>query len=256
MKWILNFLFCQSQRVVMSSEREGGGASPKVQLHRLVTHLVGGAGGDANTISSHYRSGLQLLTSSSSHAQPGQETVLVEKMVKKLVRAGKDRDAAEISRLHSKLMSSGKEILRNRPSILALLYSLSEVSRGKENVPQYFTGQNTLNTPVVSLRTSRSVTGLSAEPGYHPPLPPRPRSRPSSLHEASPAPAPPVPDRTETDGGRERPSDAPPSEEALVRELLYVFQVSGERERDESNVLTAGDRRVDDQVKGWKLPAE
>ena len=214
----------------MSGEREGG-SDPKVQLHRLVTHLVGGAGGGAERISSHYRSGLQLLTSSSSYAQPGQEVAVVEKMERKLVRAGRDREAADISRLYSRLVTCSKEILRNRPSILALLYSLSETSRDKENIPQYFTGQNTVNTPAVSLRGSRSVTGLSAVPGYHPPLPPRPRSRPTSLYEASAGPSarpsagPAFVDRTETDGGRERPLAAAPAEESLVRELLYVFQV-------------------------------
>ena len=210
----------------MSGEREGG-SDPKVQLHRLVTHLVGGAGGGAERISSHYRSGLQLLTSSSSYAQPGQEVAVVEKMERKLVRAGRDREAADISRLYSRLVTCSKEILRNRPSILALLYSLSETSRDKENIPQYFTGQNTVNTPAVSLRGSRSVTGLSAVPGYHPPLPPRPRSRPTSLYEASAGPSagPASVDRTETDGGRERPLAAAPAEESLVRELLYVFQV-------------------------------
>ena len=168
-------------------------------------------------MSDHYRSGLQLLTSSSSYAQPLQENTVVERMVRKLVRAGRDREAADVSKLHSKLVSCSKEILRNRPSILTLLYSLSENSTDKENIPQYFTGQNTLNTP--GLRTSRSVSGLS---GYHPPLPPRPRSRPASLHEAGPG------EQTETDSGKSRKarvSATTPGEQELVRELLYVFQV-------------------------------
>ena len=214
----------------MSGEREGGGSggggggggggnsSPKAQLHRLCSHLVGGAGGGAALISDHYKSGLQLLTSSSSYAQPLQESAVVERMQRKLVRAGRDREAADVSRLHSKLVSSSKEILRNRASILTLLYSLSENTTDKENIPKYFTGQNTLNT-TSSLRTSRSVSGLS---GYHPPLPPRPRSRPASLHEAGSG------DQTETDSGKNlkaRASVTTPGEQELVRELLYVFQV-------------------------------
>ena len=74
----------------MSGEREGGGgggeggggrgnSSPKVQLHRLCSHLIGGAGGDAAMVSDHYRSGLQLLTSSSSYAQPLQESAVLER---------------------------------------------------------------------------------------------------------------------------------------------------------------------------------
>ena len=207
----------------MSGEREGGGGgggggnSPKDQLHKLCVHLVGSAGGGAAQISDHYKSGLQLLTSSSSYAQPLQEKAVVERMVRKLVRAGRDREAADLSRLHSKLVTCSKEILRNRASILTLLYSLSENTTNKENIPQYFTGQNTLNT--TSLRTSRSMSGLS---GYHPPLPPRPRSRPVSLHEAGSG------DQTETDSGKNmkaRASATTPGEQELVRELLYVFQV-------------------------------
>ena len=110
----------------MSGEREGGGSggggggggggnsSPKAQLHRLCSHLVGGAGGGAALISDHYKSGLQLLTSSSSYAQPLQESAVVERMQRKLVRAGRDREAADVSRLHSKLVSSSKEILQMR----------------------------------------------------------------------------------------------------------------------------------------------
>ena len=44
-------------------------------------------------VTSHYRSGLQLLTSSASHghahSQGAGETAVVERMVRKLVRAGR-----------------------------------------------------------------------------------------------------------------------------------------------------------------------
>ena len=122
----------------MTSEGGGGGGSnqPTALLHRLCVHYIGGAGGDHDQVSSHYRSGLQLLTSSASHGHGGQggEAVVVERIVRKLVRNGRDRDAAKLSSLHTKLAASSKDILRNRASILALLYSLSEDASGnKEN---------------------------------------------------------------------------------------------------------------------------
>ena len=83
-----------------------------------------------------FRSGLQLLTSSASHGHSGEagESRVVERCVSRLVRSGRDRDAAILSGLHSKLSACSKDILRNRASILTLLYSLSdEASGNKEN---------------------------------------------------------------------------------------------------------------------------
>ena len=39
--------------------REGSG-SPTVQLHKLCSHVIGGAGGDQELISSHYKYVLKL----------------------------------------------------------------------------------------------------------------------------------------------------------------------------------------------------
>ena len=121
----------------MTSEGGGGGGSnnPTAQLHRLCVHYIGGAGGDHDQVSSHYRSGLQLLTSSASHghAYPGERAV-VERISKHLVRSGRDRDAVTLESLVTKLTASSRDILKNRASILTLLYSLSkDAGSNKEN---------------------------------------------------------------------------------------------------------------------------
>ena len=97
---------------------------------------------------------------------------------------------------------------------MTLLYSLSEDGGDKENqVPTFF------SKPV--LRTSKSIGSLS---GYHPPIPPKPRSRPSSVYGG----------HTETDSDNTKHATVPapitahtktaPTDQELVRELLFVFQ--------------------------------
>lgn len=124
----------------MASDGGGGGRSgPSDQLHRLCVHYIGGAGGGHEAVSSHYRSGLQLLTSSASHghAYPGGgagERAVVERISKHLVRSGRDRDAVTLDSLATKLTASSRDILKNRASILTLLYSLSkDAGSNKEN---------------------------------------------------------------------------------------------------------------------------
>ena len=81
-------------------------------------------------------------------------------------------------------------IIRNRASILSLLASLSEASASSsrqktEAFPSLTLSQNPVTlrpssrTGSVSSNFSGANTGVS---GYHPPLPPKPRSRPSSQH--------------------------------------------------------------------------
>ena len=171
------------------------------------------------------------------------------------VRSGRDRDAARLDSLATKLAASSRDILKNRASILTLLYSLSkDAGCNKENqvhssyqslsldnkfvcielltmkfqVPSFFSSNpssSSLSQPPV-LRSSKSTgTGLG---GYHPPLPPKPRSRPGSQYGG----------QTETDSDNSRHaalpiapgatsalSKASPSDLELVRELLFVFQV-------------------------------
>ena len=118
---------------------DGGATPPSDQLHRLCVHYIGGAGGGHEAVSSHYRSGLQLLTSSASHghAYPGGgagERAVVERISKHLVRSGRDRDAVTLDSLVTKLTASSRDILKNRASILTLLYSLSkDAGSNKEN---------------------------------------------------------------------------------------------------------------------------
>ena len=50
------------------------------------------------------------------------------------VRSGRDRDAARLDSLATKLAASSRDILKNRASILTLLYSLSkDAGCNKEN---------------------------------------------------------------------------------------------------------------------------
>ena len=85
------------------------------------------------------RSGLQLLTSSASHGSAysgggAGERAVVERISKHLVRSGRDRDAATLDSLATKLAASSRDILKNRASILTLLYSLSkDAGCNKEN---------------------------------------------------------------------------------------------------------------------------
>ena len=98
----------------------------------------------------------------------------------------------------------------------------------KFQVPSFFSSNpssSSLSQPPV-LRSSKSTgAGLG---GYHPPLPPKPRSRPGSQYGG----------QTETDSDNSRHaalpiapgatsalSKASPSDLELVRELLFVFQV-------------------------------
>ena len=119
----------------MASAGGGGRGGPGDHLHRLCVHYIGGAGGSHEAVSSHYKSGLQLLTSSASHghAYPGERAV-VERISKHLVRSGRDRDAVTLESLVTKLTASSRDILKNRASILTLLYSLSkDAGSNKEN---------------------------------------------------------------------------------------------------------------------------
>jgi len=221
-----------------------------VQLHKLCVHLIGGAGGGQDLISSHYKSALQLLTSTASHGHPGQgeEGIVLDRMLKSLARSGRDRDAAQLSSLHSKLVSCSKDILRNRTSILALLHSLSEKDLSSTSQPSPFTsslphnnssqepskisvsssglGNSSLFRAPLSSHPSLSNSSLShstSHPSFstssHPPLPPKPKSRPTSLYAVET-------DSVATPGGRPSDSTAP-SEQDLVRELVFVFQGIG-----------------------------
>merc|ERR1719233_282803 len=129
-------------------------------------------------------------------------------------------------------------------SILALLHSLSEKEPSTTSQPSPFTSSlpnsNSSQEPNkpslsssglgsssffraplsshpslsnISLTHSTSHPSLSAS--SHPPLPPKPRSRPTSLYAVET-------DSVTSPGAR--PSDPAPSEQDLVRELVFVFQ--------------------------------
>jgi len=222
--------------------REGNG-SPTVQLHKLCSHVIGGAGGDQELISSHYKSALQLLTSTASHGHPGQgeEAAIVERMVRGLARAGRERDAATLSSLHSKLVNCSRDIIRNRTSILALLHSLSEKESAKAQPSPFTSSINTSHVNALNSRTNKTALSVSGSnlrssslshstshptlaSKFHPPLPPKPKSRPPSLCAVdydSYGPANPTVDVSVSTA---KSSDLAPSEQDLVRELVFVFQ--------------------------------
>jgi len=206
---------------------QGGGSGPEVQLHKLCSHLVGrGVGGSDALVTSHYDSALKLLTSPTSHARPGreEEAAQVERLVKGLARRGREREGAQVAALHQKLVGCSRGIIRNRSSLLCLLASLSESSRAARDFAALILPANP--APLRS-GSSRSVP---VTPGYHPPVPPKPRSRPPSA----------LLDQIDGDdgggrgaggGGRGRtPAEVQylqgtaPRQEALVRELVFAFQ--------------------------------
>jgi len=204
-----------------SSSRSSSG--PEVQLHKLCSHLVGHrVGGNDSLVSSHYDSALKLLTSPASHGKPSKEdeTSQVERLVKGLARRGRERDANTLTALHARLVVCSKGILRNRASILSLLGSLSEKSLSPAQTNQF--PSLVLPSNLVTLRQNRSNSQPPTPgptPGYHPPLPPKPRSRPGSqyLDQADGEASKPLP--------VVRPSeDCSPTEQELVRELVFVFQ--------------------------------
>ena len=213
-----------------SGGREGSGGSTEL-LHKLCSHLLRGAA--EPVISSYYRSSLKLLTSTDSHGQPGprEEQAVVERLVRGLARQGRESEAAQLSNLHTKLISSSRNILRNRTSILSLLHSLGQKETCKAAPQPFFEANGHPRLSLSGAHTGRVAkhsgklppsqsTGRLDRPGSssgtaHPPLPPKPRPRPSSLYS------------TETDGqpAARLPAEATAVSQAeLVTELLFVFQ--------------------------------
>ena len=153
---------------------------------------------------------MQLLTSTASHGHPGQgeEGTVLDRMVKGMAKTGRERDEAQLTSIHTKLVSCSKDILRNRTSILALLHSLSEKKATTAVQPSPLTSSlphnNSYNQtsnkssssglgsnfraplsshPSLSNHTlSHSTSQPSLSGSIHPPLPPKPRSRLSSLY--------------------------------------------------------------------------
>ena len=143
-------------------------------------------------------------------------------------------------------MGCSRGIIRNRASILSLLASLSEASASSSSSSRQKTeafpslnlsSQNLAVTLRPSSRTgSTASSNLSGVSGFHPPLPPKPRSRPSSQHldQADGEGRGSVDRETVLTSGRGsanlRPKGQWPQqgcnvrEEELVRELVYVFQ--------------------------------
>jgi len=241
-----------------------GGEEPGVLLQRLVKHQVRKHGGNAEMITKHYRSGLALLASMQQNKVSVKEDSVGDRIVKQLVREGRQQDAVNISSLLSSLRQSGTHILRNRAAILTFLHSLSErrdiqiqafSTPLHHKYPSHSSGFSSISTihppaassnislhPSSTMSASHTFTTNSTnqqrpsttkpQDSYHPPVPPKPRSRPNSV----------VLNGTEVDGSGKTPQSqstfstgvgtipsvfpGPPqtSELDLVKELVYVFQ--------------------------------
>ena len=162
-------------------------------------------------------------------------------MVRGLARAGRERDAATLSSLHRKLVNCSRDIIRNRTSILALLHSLSEKESSKAQ-PSPFTSSinnshvNALNSRINKTALSVSVSNLRSSSlshstshptlasQFHPPLPPKPKSRPPSLCAVDNDSYGPANPTVDVSAPTAKSFDLAPSEQDLVRELVFVFQ--------------------------------
>lgn len=237
------------------SEPGGGSASSSVQLRRLCRHLLGPEVSE-EVLSSHFRSALQLLSSSSTGQEEtrANEFVVAEKIKKSLIRDGRDRETATFTELHLRLQKSS--IVKNREAILQLFHNLSE--RTQRSVPKKIppfaasntavsvsTTNGTVESGGVTVATSDSGDNLTnggkhylsqvipapfrtrptcfngnlspASGDTRPPLPPKPRNVQSPRHPSKAKAFLHLPPEAESEEGKA-------SEVELLRELLYVFQ--------------------------------
>lgn len=206
---------------------------PAQGVHALIVRLLGPKFGcEEELVSSHYQSALALLSSSASSSNHVQsELAIVENLQKKLIREDRAQDVAKFKDLYVRLQKLS--VLQNRAGILQLFYHLSEkpgtdkhqkvapfhskLGGIQQSTPHYpANGESGLSilangeTPssyLSSIHEIRSHLG----PGYHPPLPPKPKSPIQHLIQAKNSQSPP---KKEVKG----------SEKALLRELIYSFQ--------------------------------
>ena len=107
---------------------------------------------------------MQLLTSTASHGHPGQgeEGTVLDRMVKGMAKTGRERDEAQLTSIHTKLVSCSKDILRNRTSILALLHSLSEKKATTAVQPSPLTSSLPHNNSYNQTSNKSSSSGLGS----------------------------------------------------------------------------------------------
>lgn len=195
-------------------------------------------------MSSHYRSALQLLTSAQASGTVLTEDQVSDRLTRQLVRDGRPEDALTLSHLLLNLKKASSDILRNRAAVLTLLSSLAARRGSAPPISAFSTPLQIGHGSKSSGFSSITTPGLStihhpANDGYHPPVPPKPRSRPNSgifqnseidgTGTASVRHFSLVQQTTITEGRQQtipgvRPATAQTSEEELVRDLVFVFQ--------------------------------
>ncbi|XP_023329140.1 uncharacterized protein LOC111701895 [Eurytemora carolleeae] len=251
---------------------------PGAQLQKLCELVLTRAGGNTELINKHYRSGLALLASMQQSKSISREENTGDRIVKQLFRDGRQNDAVRMSELLDNLRKC--KILRNLPSILSFLSSagerkdtqiyafstpltqsynpsrssgfssLSSIQPPTSSSAPLHSSSNTLHQSSNLLHLSSNLslvqsTNRSSKyaDSYHPPVPPKPRSRPNSvlmngtevdgLAKIASSQSQPnlyaigagrVPGVSQTIPGVV-PGPTQTSELELVRELVYVFQV-------------------------------
>jgi len=259
----------------------GPGDDPGSQLKRLIRHLVIQSGGNNDIFLKHYRSGLALLTSMQQQNKRADDSRIGNKIVKQLIREGRQQEAVRVTELLTTLRQSSQHILRNLPAVLTFLLSMgdrrsdpvfnvalrseaniaysaqrSEVSERRDafstpkpySNPSLPNGVGSVSTihPVYASNnqyhhnsTSRSRSSNNIDTMFHPPIPPKPRSRPNSAMMNGNMAA----DQIDGVPSRLHPSQSHPNlnamgrtpmapsaslhsavEPQLVKELIYVFQ--------------------------------
>eukprot|EP00095_Tigriopus_kingsejongensis_P010994 maker-scaffold281_size224178-snap-gene-1.36 protein:Tk10994 transcript:maker-scaffold281_size224178-snap-gene-1.36-mRNA-1 annotation:"gamma-tubulin complex component 3" len=205
---------------------------PAQGVHALICRLLGPRlASDESLVSSHYQSALALLSSSSASASQAtqSELTIVEAIQKKLVREQRGEDVAKFKDLYIRLQKPS--VLQNRSGILSLLFHLSEkpgaskfrkvapfqIKPAVHSTPQPHHNGTSVGVSMLAANGGSSYLSSIHEirshlgPGYHPPLPPKPKSPIQHLLQAKQSASPP---RATLRG----------SEKELLRELIYSFQ--------------------------------
>ncbi|KAL3847372.1 hypothetical protein ACJMK2_018287 [Sinanodonta woodiana] len=106
----------------MSSRGSGDSGSPALLLRRLCCKITGLT---EDAVLPYLQHSLRILGSNFNTSLQADEFQITEKINRKLVRRGREKDAAIFTELHRKLQSQG--LLKNRWAVLYLLLSLSDV---------------------------------------------------------------------------------------------------------------------------------
>lgn len=187
------------------------------------------------------------------------EFTAVEKVKKKMAREGRTSDAITFSQLYQRLKQHNK-IIKKPFVLLSLFKELSEpvhaqpqayskfihgdhlqstALSGNGSLPNgsgassHISNISSIPGPLRSIHEIRNelpgstAATVSSSSGYHPPLPPKPKSPITVLHtnRASPKRDSPPKTTTTVTTSSSNPQGASGDNKELLRELLYTFQV-------------------------------